>query len=32
VAWLMTVWLPLVLKEVRVAVPPARDGRTVWKA
>jgi hypothetical protein len=31
VARLMTVWLPLVLKEVRAAVPP-RDGRMAWKA
>ena len=32
VARLMTVWLPLVLKEVRAAAPPARDGRMAWKA
>jgi hypothetical protein len=32
VARLMTVSLPLVLKEVRAAVPPARDGRMDWKA
>jgi hypothetical protein len=32
VAWLMTVWFSLVLKEVRAAVPPARDGRMAWEA